>query len=269
MSTYVFLGPTLPVPQARAILPDAVYLPPVSMGDVHVLLAQQPRRIAIIDGIFECTPAVWHKEILFALARGVRVLGSSSMGALRAAELHVHGMEGVGRIFEAYRDGVLEDDDEVALTHATAEHDFRPLSEALVNLRAGLSRTQQLGHITPPTHRTLLQIAKQTFYPERCWAGLLRMGTEVGLPAAELAALSHFVRRERPDQKREDAIELLRLLAAEPDDSTQAPQVTFDFEPTSAWLHMIELETQARGLPAEESQIVLPGASQSAASCNQ
>src|SRR5262245_17446347 len=122
MSTYVFLGPTLPVEAARSILPEAVYLPPVSMGDVYALLAQKPQRIAIVDGLFERTPAVWHKEILFALSRGVRVLGSSSMGALRAAELHRFGMVGVGRIFDAYRDGVLCDDDEVALGHATAEH---------------------------------------------------------------------------------------------------------------------------------------------------
>ena len=43
------------------------------------------------------------------------------MGALRAAELHAFGMRGVGRIFEAFRDGELEDDDEVAVVHGPAE----------------------------------------------------------------------------------------------------------------------------------------------------
>jgi hypothetical protein len=33
MSIYVFLGPTLPVAEARKVL-DAVYLPPVTLGDV-------------------------------------------------------------------------------------------------------------------------------------------------------------------------------------------------------------------------------------------
>jgi hypothetical protein len=129
MSIYVFLGPTLAVTDARRIL-DATYLPPVAMGDVAAVLMQPttPKAIAIIDGVFQNVPAVWHKEILFALSQGVRVFGSSSMGALRAAELHAFGMEGVGRVFAAYRDGVLEDDDEVAVIHGPAEFGYLQLS---------------------------------------------------------------------------------------------------------------------------------------------
>jgi hypothetical protein len=251
MSTFVFLGPTLPVAEAQAILPEAVYLPPVSMGDVWALVvAHQPRRIAIIDGLFERVPAVWHKEILFALAQGVRVLGSSSMGALRAAELHVFGMEGVGRIFEAFRDSVLDDDDEVALAHATAEHGYKPLSEAMVNLRAGLRRAEQRGLIGARTHRVLLDLAKQTFYPERSWQRLLRQGRDADLPGEELADLRRLVAAERPDQKREDAVELLRLLARERSAPRQAVAAAFDFEATGVWREMVVLESRARGLPA-------------------
>ena len=50
------------------------------------------------------------------MSQGIHVFGSASMGALRA-ELCPFGMVGVGRIFEAYRDGELEDDDEVAVIH--------------------------------------------------------------------------------------------------------------------------------------------------------
>jgi hypothetical protein len=246
MSTYVFLGPTLPVAEAQAILADAVYLPPVSMGDVFALAAKGPRRIALIDGLFERTPAVWHKEILYALAQGVRVLGSSSMGALRAAELHRYGMEGVGRIFEAYRDGVLEDDDEVALVHAPAEFGWRPLSEAMVNLREGLRRAEQHGLISAGTQRALVAAAKRMFYPDRCWPEVLRAGAGLGLPAAQLDALHDFVRRERPDQKRDDAVALLQQLAREEDRAPSPP--SFCFEPTFAWRRLQEVESQARGL---------------------
>jgi hypothetical protein len=255
MSTYVFLGPTLPVEVARSILPEAVYLPPVSMGDVYTLLEQNPQRIAIVDGLFERTPAVWHKEILFALSRGVRVLGSSSMGALRAAELHRFGMVGVGRIFEAYRDGMLEDDDEVALGHAPAEHGWRPLSEAMVNIRTGLCRAEQRGLIAARTHGVLLQVAKQTFYLERSWHAALGAGTRLGLPPAELDALREFVLRERPDQKREDAVELLEVLAREGCEWEEAVP-NFCFEPTSLWEEMIRLESLARGLDQRQEQTV-------------
>src|SRR6185295_18286818 len=114
----------------------AIYLPPVSQGDVYRLARLGPRAIGIIDGYFDRVPAVWHKEILWALARGIHVFGSASMGALRAAELAAFGMLGVGEIFEAFRDGVLDDDAEVAVAHGQAESGYRATSEAMVNVRA-------------------------------------------------------------------------------------------------------------------------------------
>src|SRR5262245_14346113 len=108
----VFLGPSLPLGPAGAIL-DATSQAPVRQGDVLRVLAQKPDAIGIVDGFFERVPSVWHKEILLALSRGVRVYGAASMGALRAAELHAYGMIGVGQIFEQFKSGFLEDDDEV------------------------------------------------------------------------------------------------------------------------------------------------------------
>src|SRR3712207_5593379 len=101
MNAVVFLGPTLRVEQAREIL-DATYLLPVAAGDVWRALRTKPDAIGIIDGYFEHTPSVRHKEILLALARGVRVYGASSMGALRACETAPYGMIGVGEVFEAF-----------------------------------------------------------------------------------------------------------------------------------------------------------------------
>ena len=99
MPVHIFLGPTLPAEEAARICP-AQYHPPVRMGDVFALLPERPRIIGIVDGLFHCTPAVWHKEILAALSQGVIVVGAASMGALRAAELAQLGMVGVGRVFE-------------------------------------------------------------------------------------------------------------------------------------------------------------------------
>src|SRR6516225_8350783 len=66
----VFLGPSLPADEARRILP-ARYLPPVRCGDVLHARRMKPRAIAIIDGLFELTASVWHKEILLALEDGI------------------------------------------------------------------------------------------------------------------------------------------------------------------------------------------------------
>src|SRR5512139_3546591 len=120
MNVIVFLGPTLPGHDAARIL-DASYLPPAAHGDVLRATLAKPQMIAVIDGYFERVPDVWHKEILCAMARGIHVFRASSMGALRAAELAEFGMEGCGKIYEAFANGVLTDDDEVAVTHASGE----------------------------------------------------------------------------------------------------------------------------------------------------
>ena len=88
MNTCVFLGPSLSRKEAVDILPDAEYLPPAAQGDVYRATCRNPQAILIVDGFFDCVPAVWHKEILWAMQDGVHVYGTASMGALRAAELH-------------------------------------------------------------------------------------------------------------------------------------------------------------------------------------
>src|SRR5688500_17513969 len=95
----VFVGPTLAPAKIRAIL-EAEIRSPAKRGDIYFAAAEQPRALILLDGAFEDVPAVTHKEILWALSQGVHVFGASSLGALRAAELHQFGMVGVGAIFE-------------------------------------------------------------------------------------------------------------------------------------------------------------------------
>ena len=96
-----FLGPSLPAAEAKGFR----VLPPARQGDVWRAIELRPRAIALVDGVFESQPSVWHQEILDAPDAGIPVIGGASMGALRAAELHTMGMRGVGRIFRWYRDG--------------------------------------------------------------------------------------------------------------------------------------------------------------------
>src|SRR5436305_3085254 len=115
MRAVVFAGPTLPPRLRRDGETLWEWRPPVRQGDVYRAALTGPAAIGIIDGYFEVVPTVWHKEILWAMAQGIHLFGAASIGALRAAELDSFGMRGVGRIYEAYRDGILEDDDEVAV----------------------------------------------------------------------------------------------------------------------------------------------------------
>jgi hypothetical protein len=235
MTMHVFVGPTLSVERARQTLPDATFLPPVSQGDVIRSASRRPSAIGIIDGRFHDVPAVWHKEILWALSRGVRVYGSASMGALRAAELAPFGMRGVGKIFQAYHSGELNDDDEVAVAHADAENDYHPNNEAMVSMRETLRLAAGQKVVSEATAARLQRLAKQTYYPARTYAQLMVDAQEAGLPADELAALRAWLPRNRVDQKALDAQEMLRLMARDSDAGPDA--VSYTFEQTTFFLH--------------------------------
>jgi hypothetical protein len=207
MRTIVFVGPTLP---AREVPLPCEVRPPAGVGDVLRATRERVQRIAIIDGYFERMAAVWHKEILVALEKGIAVYGAASMGALRAAELADFGMIGVGAIYQAFRAGKLTRDDEVAVAHLPAEVGYRPVSDALVNLRWGLAAAARSGVITAKTRDALVELAQQPFYRERSWARLIGDGRAAHLPARQLAALAAW---PKPDRKAADARLLLRRLA--------------------------------------------------------
>ncbi len=238
MTVHVCLGPTVAVAEARELL-EAEYHPPVRAGDICRLLERRPSVIALIDGYFEQVLSVFHKEILRALADGVRVYGASSMGALRAAELHPFGMIGVGRVFEAYRSGEIEDDDEVALCHGSEEHGYRALSDAMVNLRFGLSAAAHAGIIQEDTQRVLVSLAKEQFYADRSWRALFVLGRRTGVDDVEIQRLAAFVDRTHPDIKKEDALLLLRTIASDVASGIERAPASFDFEPTIFWERLV------------------------------
>ena len=174
MSAYVFLGPSLPIAEAPLIF-DATYLPPVQQGDILRLLRRKPRFIGIVDGFFETVPAVWHKEILFALKSGVHVFGAASMGALRAAELHAFGMVGIGEVFAWYRDGVISSDDEVAVSHGPKELDYVAVNDTLVDIRDSCLSAVRAGVLTPDVADELIALGKAMPYRSRSFDAIAMM----------------------------------------------------------------------------------------------
>ncbi|GMG81506.1 TfuA-like protein [Paralimibaculum aggregatum] len=238
MTVCVFLGPTLGAGEAAAVL-DAVYLPPVRRGALEdAVRAHGADTVAVIDGYFEQVPAVWHKEILWALGAGVDVWGAASMGALRAAELAQFGMRGHGRIYESYRSGrfapfetPFEDDDEVAVVHGPAGLEAVS-TVAMVDIRATLAAAAEDGAIGLGTCRAMAAAIKALFYKERTWARALAACRGAGIPAGAVAALERRLPEGAVWQKRRDALALLALLAAGP---PPAPPPRFRFERTLLW----------------------------------
>jgi hypothetical protein len=232
MTAMIFVGPTL-APAEIAAAGDFVCLAPVAQGDVYRAARRGARLIGIIDGYFSGAPAVWHKEILWAMSEGVAVFGSASMGALRAAELHAFGMRGVGRIFEAYRDGALEDDDEVAVLHGPAEIGYLGASEPMVNIRATLEAAEQNGVIGAATRVALESFGKSLFFGERSWPSIMKAAPRLGVADFELVALEDWLPEGRIDQKRRDALAMLAEMRAASDGKLAPPN--FHFERTYLW----------------------------------
>ncbi|MBN1204702.1 MAG: hypothetical protein JXB05_07235 [Myxococcaceae bacterium] len=208
----VFLGPSLPAEEAHRLASCHV-LPPARQGDVWRALSLRPRAIALVDGVFESQPSVWHHELLAALEAGVAVFGGASMGALRAAELAAHGMVGVGRIFEWYRDGVLQDDSEVALLHADAEHGYRPLTVPLVNVRHVALQARVARVLNQRQARALVTAAEGLFYQDRTWRRTLE-AVRPTWPEATRGGWEGWFSRGVEDLKRLDAIACIRAAAA-------------------------------------------------------
>jgi hypothetical protein len=208
----IFAGPSLP-PGHRPSDPALEWRPPVRQGELYRAALARPAIIGVVDGYFEVTPTVWHKEILWAMAQGIHVYGSASIGALRAAELYPFGMVGIGLIYEAFRDGVLEDDDEVAVLHGPEELGYPAITEAMVNIRAALDNAVAEEILEPALALRLTDIAKALFYKERSWDAILRRADGGGLPV-QLANLAAWLRAGPVDQKRADALEMVSAICA-------------------------------------------------------
>ena len=139
----MFAGPTLARASriaSKVDLNGIIILPPVKRGDIpRIVQGSEPGVLVIVDGYFHLENlSVGHLEIRLALKRRWQVWGLSSMGAIRAAEMHHMGVFGWGAVFERYRDDPDFRDDEVALMHEPGPP-YREATEPLVHMRGGLA----------------------------------------------------------------------------------------------------------------------------------
>ncbi len=220
----VFAGPTLPGDLGRDLL-KAAWLPPAECGDVWRVVRAGARIVVLIDGRYASVPAPWHKEIHWALANGVRVIGAASMGALRAAEMHPFGMVGVGQVFTMYLTGAITADDEVAIAHGDASTDWTQLNDTLVDCRIIADAAAGAGVITAEQAAAVVADLKSAFYPHR------RLRESARRVLGEVAGDQLFnFSRTLPRPKQRDAL-LALAVAANRAPASVAPR----FADTSAW----------------------------------
>jgi hypothetical protein len=133
------------------------------------------------------------------------------MGALRAVELEKFGMTGIGRVFRLFRMGLIDCDDEVALTYCPWTYEAH--SEPLVNTRYALRSAVRGSMLTRTEARTILGCLKKAYFPERTRALTMRIAREA-MGTERAAALGDFLAAQNLDAKKGDARSLIRELSS-------------------------------------------------------
>jgi hypothetical protein len=210
MKVVVFLGPSLSQQEAKEILNEAEYRPPAGRGDIIRAANDGADAIGLIDGVFYQQAAVSHREILYAIKKGITVIGGSSMGAIRASELDEYGMVGVGKIYKWYKKGTINSDDEVAL--AFNPETLAPITEPLVNIRATLEGLLKRKEVSEEEGEITLKAAKTIPFQLRNFQRIVQRAMMDGLDKERGRIILDKMKAERVDQKRLDAIEALNKL---------------------------------------------------------
>ena len=204
----IFLGPSLSRDKARKIL-DADYRLPAKKGDLLQLILKEVDIVGLVDGYFlQDYPPTPIEVYNLVRKRNVKVLGSSSLGALRAVELGKYGMIGIGKIFRLFRDGILESDDEVAVTF-TDYTNYK--SEALIDIRYNLFLAQKYKIIDNMTGRSILKISKQTYFPYRTYEDILdKCKLKYPENHSQLESFRDYILNNKKSLKEMDAVRLLK-----------------------------------------------------------
>jgi TfuA protein len=204
----IFLGPSLSREKARKIL-DADYRLPAKKGDLLQLILKEVDIVGLVDGYFlQDYPPTPIEVYNLVRKRSVKVFGSSSLGALRAVELGKYGMIGIGKIFRLFRDGILESDDEVAVTF-TDYTNYK--SEALIDIRYNLFLAKKYKIIDYRTERSILKVSKQTYFPYRTYEDILdKCKLKYPETNSQVESFRGYILNNKKSLKERDAVRLLK-----------------------------------------------------------
>jgi TfuA protein len=212
----IFLGPSLSHEKARKIF-DADYRPPARKGDFLRLAAADfdvvEMAIGFVDGVFlQDYPPTPIEVYHLARKNGVLLVGAASLGALRAVELEKFGMVGIGKIFQLYKTGKVNADDEVAVTFAS-EGDYQLQSEAMIDIRYNLYLAHKKGVINEKAKSMLVRLAKEIYFPHRKYTYILEEArNRYPMLESEINSFGSYIRSNRKSLKEMDAIRLVKYL---------------------------------------------------------
>jgi len=209
----IFLGPSLSHEKARKVF-DADYRPPAKKGD-FLRLAADPavRMVGLVDGVFlQDYPPTPIEVFQLARKEGLLLAGAASLGALRAVELEKFGMVGIGKIFQLYKTGKVDADDEVAVTFVP-EGDYKLQSEAMIDIRYNLYLARKNGDISKKATGVLAKVAKEIYFPHRNYSQIIEEAKNKQPDLAdEFGSFGRYIASNRKSLKEIDAMRLVQYL---------------------------------------------------------
>jgi TfuA protein len=210
----IFVGPSLDIEKARRIL-EADYRPPAKKGDLirlNMSMDDKETVVGLIDGYFLLDYPPTPIEVYQLIVRpNTVVIGSSSIGALRAVELEKFGMIGIGKIFQLFKHGKLDADDEVAVTFSQDLYHLQ--SEAMVDMRYNRYLSQKRGFVDNETKYAITKVAKNIYFPFRTYQNIIEE-TIRRYPQLENKArcFEAYILRKRKSLKERDAMKLVERI---------------------------------------------------------
>ena len=115
----------------------------------------------------------------------------------------------IGKIFELYKKGIIDSDDEVAVTFS--EWNYNLQSEALIDIRYTLYNACKDGIIDKETKKILVRTAKNIYFPYRNYDELFEK-ISGSVDENILEDISYYVKTHRRSLKEEDAIRLIEII---------------------------------------------------------
>ena len=196
---YIFVGPSgynLP----EHLFDGWICLPPCKQTDIMKLVETvQPTHIALVDGLYMSVPAPWHKEILLALEQNIQVYGISSMGALRAVELHTFGMIGYGSVYEYINNNEPIDDSIVAVVHDSENRNFKPITFAKIEIIYFYEALKQASFLSELNFQDLSKRLNKIYFPNLSKTKVLSELKSAGLYEGKALWDNYFVSIKQAD----------------------------------------------------------------------
>jgi hypothetical protein len=225
MSVLVFAGPSLP---SDFDLGGAERRPPVKRGDILDALNRPLSAIGLIDGALSERATLWPKEIIAALAAGVRLVGGGTLGALWAAQLADFGADGVGEVFEGLVSGRLRGLEDIAPLDRIEQERLVRIGRPLVDLLDLIERAQKTRMISSAAARAMEAVARRLDPTERRYESLFERAHGEGIDMGVIDALAALGRNTKESPCERDARLVVERLRGAP---ATAPRAEPRFDP--------------------------------------